>query len=556
MVEEGKRKTGIMFGSRMSTIWVDARTGQGVTSDGAAVRPVIRGQRKNPNLTDLLDTAANYGARRIMLTGRAPEPTPGTRHWLLVNTPGWANTGSHTQQPIAGRFEHEKTKFKTEVRTAAEWFGDLDLSPKQAREAWDLTQSFIQRIDDRQHLLMTPSRTGLSLWWLSLPRDSQSRTRGPKGNGGGNLRIPPSIPDDIDADLSNVRGQHHIEHLVAGDYASKHDDCVPMIDPAKTPRIDRFTYVDGRFMYASLGRELGVGPGIRLNRAESWELLQDKDGQYARAVFQIRFTVPENWNHIGIFGVKHENVRDGWFFPNRPGATHVTWADAAEVFVGLQYGWIIDPLQGIVFNRKARPMDVYMKRIDDLRSAAAGDESIPRMLRHAIVGALRNILIQSVGALASRGTTRTVVVDSAFDVPQEAQGTVNPFGSRITYQESGDRQHRENYHPELAIQVWGRGRARLLSSPSGFGNHTAGALHLPPETLLGVNGDAIYTTAIPAWAIPEAHGGGDDGRTGRLRLKGIVEGNYLTPDTIARRDRLRKACEKAGPSLAWKPREA
>lgn len=542
MESEAKQKTGIMFGSEMPTIWIDARTGQGITSDGAAVKPVIGERRKNPNLTDLLDTAANYGARRIMLTGKLPEPTPGIRHWLLVQTKGWENTGSHTQQPIAGRFTHERTGFKTEVRTAAEWFGDLPLKPAELRDAWNYTERLVQTIEPRQHLLMTPSRTGLSLWWLSIPRDKNTRQ----------MRIPPTLSEDIDEDLNNVRGQHHIEHLVAGEYAGKHDDCIPMINPGKTPKIDRFTYVDGRFMYASLGRELGVGPGQRLNREGSWSLLQDPSGAYARAVYQIRFTVPEDWNHIGIFGVKHDNVRDGWFYPNKPGATHVTWADSAEVFVGLQYGWIIDPLQAIVFDRTKRPMDTYMKRIDELRSKAAENEGVPRMIRHAVVGALRNILIQSVGALASRGTTRTTVVDSAFDVPVEAQGTATAYGKRIAYQERGDRQHEVNYHPELAIQIWGRGRARLLSSPSSLGGHTAGALQIPPDTLIGVNGDAIYTSSIPQWALPEAHGGGDDGRTGRLRLKGIVEGNLTTPDTLSRRDRLRGQCEKNGPSLAWR----
>lgn len=532
--------TGIMFGSHTPTIWVDARTGQGVDDQGAPVHVRVGGRRRKPNILDLIEGALEYRARRVMLTGRVRVPTIGARHWLYTRTPGWTSLGHKASVPITARFQHDETKTRVEVRTAEEWFGNLPLNPAQAREAWDLTETVVQSIEPRQHLLYTPSRTGLSLWWVCLPRDKKTRR----------LIIPPKVSRDIDDDLNNVRGQHHTEHLVAGPSRTTHPDCVPLIDPTRTPRIDRFTYVDGKFMYGSLGRELGIGPGRRLNRAAAFEMLNDRDGMYERAVYEIRFTVPEDWHHIGIFGVKHENRDEGWFYPNRPGARHITWAEASEIYVALANGWLVEPLQAIVF-RRARPMDNYMSAIDRKRDEIEHRQDLSVMLRRAVVASLRAILIQSIGGLASRGASKTITTDSAFSIPAEYRHTVVRHGDVFTYQVPGDRWDSVNYHPELAVQIWGRGRSKLLNAPSALGNGTAGALHVPADSLIGVNGDAVYTTEIPRWALPARFGGGDDGRIGRLRIKGILDTPHTTPVLLARRDALRTQSEKAGPRAAW-----
>lgn len=541
---ETGRATGITYGSRIPTIWVDAKTGQGVTQDGTPVTPKIGPRRKFPNLTDLLDTAASYGARRIMLCGEKPEPAPGVRHWLLVQTPEWKATGHKLRAPMVGRFEHAKTGQKVDVRTAGEWFPKvsdpdsdddtpLPLKPWQAREAWDVTEKVIQDMLPKQFLLYTPSRTGMSMWWQSLPRDK-----------GKELILPPAVDRDIAADLHRTSGQHHVEHLVAGEYASQHPDSVALIDPAEHPRIDTFSYVDGRFMYAALGRELGVGPGIRLNRAAAYELMTTDP--YARAWYEVRFTVPESWRHIGILGVQHDNPAEGWFYPNRPGARHITWADAAEIAVAQAAGWLIEPLQAIRW-QKARPLDNFMSRLNKAREAVERNEELPWMLRKAVSSALRQITIQTVGSFASRGTSKTVLVESALDIPAEYQSRVTRHGKLFAYEAPGDRWESQNYHPELAVQVWGRGRARLLLAPTAAGLNNGGALRLPGESIIGVNGDAIYSTVVPAWSLPVSRDGADDGKTGRLRIKGAMRGSFKTPTTRESRDRLRDRAEKAGP---------
>ena len=525
-----------MTPKEMPTIWVDYATGQGVTREGTRITPKLGERRKTPNLTDLLDTAASYGATRIMLTGRIPEPAPGSRHWLIVKTPNWNGGDVWTSATSpSGRFTHVSTGQEVQVRTVREWFGDVPLNPAQARLAWETLESVIVGVDDRARLMLSPARTGANLWAWSLPK------------------TVPLVPvsADVADELHMTSGQHHLEHLVAGPSFATHEYCVPLIDPAVTKKISAFAHVDGRFMYAALGRELGVGPGIRYNRAQAYELLTSDP--YARARYEVRFTVPSDWAHVGILPVRHENVSDGWYYPNRPGAVGVTWADASEVAVALRAGWGIDPLQAVVFN-KARPLDTFMDRMNRARERVLENPDMPPLLKRAVSDALRSILIQAIGNFASRGRTKVRTATSAFEIPPQYQASAERRGDVFTYRVPSERRPDNGlYHPEVAVQLWGRGRARVLSAPTAHDKFGGGALAVPGHTLVGINGDALYTTELPEWSMPVEHGGADDGKTGRLRLKSFIRGSFLTPASLDARTALRARADKAGPRAAWTP---
>lgn len=535
------------------TLWADYTSGRGVLSNGQAVPPKIGTGRKNPNLQDMLDTAAAVGAERIMFTGNVPANDRGVRHWLLVQTPGWnagwvdrgdREVGHWLGTPVTGRFERVAAPQRIEVKTAAEWFGSTPLSPEQARQAWDATAWYIGEAFKDQKLGKTPASTGTNLWAASLPYSLD----------------PEQVTDDIAAELHRTSGQHHLEHLVAGESFSTHEDCIPLVNPAETPRLENFAYVDGRFMYASLCRELGVGPGMRLNRADTFNML-DQD-PYARARVLVRFKVPETWNHVGIFGVQHRKAEDGWYYPNRPGAIGETWADTAELHVAKKAGWLLDPIESVVFtkttvNKKgetvaARPLDTFANRIIKIRERVNDDPDMPLAIKAGVGAALRAIMIQTIGAFSSRGRSSTVVAWSPQDVPAQYQPTVRREGKAFIYKvpTMESSQIRPYYRPELAAQVWARGRARVLLGPSALGADTAGALTVPPQTLLGINGDAIYTSFVPQWSKPTEHGGGDDGKMGRLRLQGVLE-NVKTPTTKEDRDRMRVRAVKNGTDSAF-----
>jgi hypothetical protein len=535
------------------TLFADYTTGRGVLSNGEYVKPKIGERRKNPNLADMLDTAASVGAERIMFTGNVPDNDPGAdkrevRHWLLVQTPGWEAgwmgrdgqmQGHWTGKPVTGRFERKATGQRIEVRTAAEWFGNTPLNPEQARQSWDATAFLIGKAFNDAKLGKTPAATGTNLWAASLPFGLD----------------PEQVSDDIAQELHRTSGQHHLEHLVAGPSFSTHEDCVPLVDPVAAPKLETFAYVDGRFMYASLCRELGIGPGQRLNRADTADLMERDP--YARARVYVRFVVPAGWRHVGIFGVQHKRSELGWYYPNRPGATGEAWADMSEIHVARKMGWLVEPLESVEFTKTtpgkegkivaARPLDTFANRIMKIRETVEEDPEMPLPVKAGVSAALRAIMIQTIGAFASRGRGSTVVVWSPQDVPAQYLASVERRGEAYVYTLPAplSSQHMPYYRPELAVQVWARGRAKVLLGPSALGPDTAGALVVPPETLLGINGDAIYTTFVPGWSTPTAHGGGDDGKIGRLRLQGVLS-NVKTPASKDERDRLRVKAVKAG----------
>src|SRR5699024_5119606 len=244
-----------------------------------------------------------------------------------------------------------------------------------------------------------------------------------------------------------------------------------------------------------------------------------------------------------------------------------TWADAAELFVARRAGWQVTPLEAVEFSEvmeqarkrfhgddpfarrgttKARPLDLCAEKLIKARENVANDPEVDERLKKPVGAALRAILIQSIGNFASRGRGNTGVVYDPKDIPPQYADTVEQKGKAWIYkipQQLNSRQ-KAFYRPEFAAQIWGRGRAKVLSTKTG--GQQAGALALPGESIIGINGDAIYTTAPPPhWAIPINQGGYEDGKAGRLRLQGHLDGPLKPPMTRSDRDKLRIKSQNA-----------
>lgn len=287
-----------------------------------------------------------------------------------------------------------------------------------------------------------------------------------------------------------------------------------------------------------------------------------EESPFAPARYRIGFTVPQGWNHLGIWGVKLPGSTSQWYWPNRPGARAETWVDAAELRVGMAHGWRPDAfIEAVEFSAKkpamrgdtrlvaARPLDTFAERLANAR-AAVEIAQVEEAVKEAARSALRAVLLETIGAFASRGRRSTVTVSSTFEVPEQYQSSIRIWGDRITYQAGSPatQRQRQFYHPELAAQVWGRARARVLDGTKAA---PAGALHLAPQQLIGINGDAVYATVVPSWALPTDRGGFDDGKVGKLRLKGALSGPVPVPVTRAQREALMHQAEAAGPWAGW-----
>lgn len=521
-------------------LWLDSKSGTGYTSRGHKVNPSMGGRRTvNPSLLDILETAATEGAEMVLLTGGGLKAAKDGGHWATAETAGWEH-GNHwiDSNNVTARYRHTVTGTAVTIGLASNWFGSVPVNPEQANKAWGVLSHFITKVEPKLSPMRSAGKTGAFLWGFGvLPTKFD----------------PPALDGWIADLLHQTSGQGHIEHLVAGDYAAKHPDCVPLIDPKQTPTIDSFAVIDGRFMYASVCKELGVGPVHELGQSDAADLWQENP--YAKARYRVRFTVPKDWDHIGILGMRDETNRDTWLYPNRPGSRNETWADHRELIVAAKHGWVIEPLEALRFTEKMRPLDTFAERIIRLRSevdSGYGKGYDPVAL-DAAMAALRAILLHGIGRFAMRGQDTMKLANSIDAVPSDAMGTLlelpdGQFSYRSRAGLSEDDQ--TFYHPELAAQVWGWARANVLDANTKSG-HRTGALNVDPRTLIGIETDAIYTTSLPRWAAPVEHGGADDGMVGRLRLKGFTTGRMKTPETLEARETLKKRAEKADKSKVW-----
>lgn len=547
------------------TAFMDYETGYGVTSDGVPFKAAPGARRQKPNLVDKLNAAAQLRVAgqpvtRIFLTGKVPRNDRNTRHWLLTQTPGWETPRGHwLGTPPTGRFDNIETGQRIDVKVSSEWFGKINLTPNQARSAWSTLESILSHffrsdLTGGSPLMLTPAATGQNLWATSLPKNY----------------APIPVDPDIAEDLHRTSTQHHLDHLVLGPAMPQHPDVVPMIDPRHTPQLDGFAYTDGRFMYSALCSELGTGPGHRLTAKQCEDLW--RENQYVRARFAVEFTVPDTWEHVGIFGIPFEDKTHGWYYPNRPGATGQAWIDASELFVAQKFGWHFRFLEGILFTTEkkaqrkrfepgadeatrrlvnARPLDTWANRLSEAREVVDNRPDLHPAVAKAISAALRAIVIQSIGAFASRGRSATAITYDHTSIPGKYLDGVIRKGNAFIYTLPQNHNPRQQafYRPEFAVQVWGRGRARVLHHTvrrKGFAPVQTGALTLPGRSIIGINGDAIYSSVLPSWSLPEANGGADDGRAGLLRLQGWLPGPVKTPVLRADRDKLRDRAVKAG----------
>lgn len=533
-------KPRVMHPKNEETFWVDYPTGWAIDPQGNKAQIIPGRGRKKANLADVLDTAYQIGVQRIVYC-RVPETREGTRHWLYVETPGW-EPGTHWLEPPTGRFtkvarESDEEPYAAEVRTAGEWF-PADVNPSVARDAWSLLWRIIEGLSAGSRsigLMKTPGATGANLWAASLPR---------------NLDLP-ETPADIREELHSNSGQHHIDHFVTGGECDC-GNCRPLVAPDAKGQLPGFYYVDGRFMYASVCRELGVG-GRRMTAEQATDLFLFQDrGRYERAWYKITARVPKGWRHLGLLAAKKPDTMD-WHYPNRPGAKFTTWADAAEVDLAMSCEWGVEIHEGIRF-QKARVMDTWADRLKAARETAQRDEMIDPDVRRAVTTALRSILLYGIGALYSRGRDVEKSAPTRYEVPEEYRHLAEEHGNRYIWREPAKKNTAgsDRYWPELTAQVWGRARARVLSTPTAHGiDQRGGALAVDPSTLIGINGDAIYTTTLPEWSLPTGLGGGDDGKVGRLRLQGAIPRPVAAPMDRDERNALRVRAEREGTGLVY-----
>ncbi|MCW2897767.1 MAG: hypothetical protein JWO67_32 [Streptosporangiaceae bacterium] len=501
----------------MSTAFLDARTAGGVHADG---RPIPAQVKRDATVVHYLRAAHAAGVERVYLTGPRPRLSAAERRegatsaaaWLFVPAPGWSPAGHYIDGHAldVARFVHDQAGARVELRRAAEWFGWGDYTPRTAADAWrQLGTVHARAFGTGAKLLASPAGTAQDGWTRTLPRDADV----------------PQLSDELQELVRTTAVQHHVDFV-------HHTEPLP-----------GFVYMDGRFMFAALTKELGVGPVTR-DRVDSigcglGEACTHKPKcGYERARYKVTATVPRGWPYLGMLPV---NVGDqAWEWPRQPGGRFTTWVDGAEAKLAREWGWELQVHERLLFTR-GRPLDTWTDKLARARATvdAVPDDQADDNVRRMVKGALRAMLVQGIGAFHSTGRNMTRV---AFD----------PFGEDVTaarraglavrdvaagvfvWQEPQPLTGRAALfrHPEWSAAVWGRSHARLLA------HRDTGVLTVDPSRVIGVRGDAVYLTHDPDWF--------DDGANGRLRVKGRLPGPIPAPADMNALNVLRERAEKAG----------
>lgn len=459
-----------------TTAFLDWTTGEGITDDGRAWHlgahaPVAR----------IVEHAAVEKVARVMLTGPRPHAADPDlwRAWSTAAPEGW-EIGHHDGTMPILRFRDEVAR--VEVMRAAMWWGSEIRSPDVCRLAW---LELAAAIGDRWPgavLMTTPATTGRDLLARSIPEGTEW----------------PCLPDDLAQLIRETSGQGRIQWLGTS---------------ART--LDAVYGYDGRVMYAALCREL---PGGRCEHIPG-----EPSSTHARCRVRATWTVPEDWRHVGLLGMRDDN--GGWTYPDRPGERGTGWIDGAELHMARRWGWSVKVHEALIWPQRAGragPLDGWSKRLVDLlalyRPVAATDP-----VAYAVGRALRQIIITTVGALVGTGQVVTRATPLGDPIPADA---VSPHVADgvVMWGERRPAAWPQMVHPEWSAAVWARCRARILDGPPCRGRRT-GALHVHPDHLLAIRTDALYVTSDPRWP--------DDGGAGRLRRTMVRRGPLRAPQSPA-----------------------
>lgn len=486
------------------TLWLDPWSGAGVSPDSRAL-PLRTAPGALMPLRDVLQLVEDFRATRVMLTGERVG-----RAWFLTPLEHPWSHGSHhlDHETPTGRYRHALGA-DVEVRRTAEWFGAGDYSPRTAAEAWEAAGVLLSRTHRTGAALMrSPGATGRDLWLRAA---------------GG--EVPDPLPEDLQALIRSTSPQHRIEVM-----------------PAFTPTVPGVWILDGRFMYAALTNGLGSGPVTMLTGRAAREAFEADP--FGRARYRVRFAAPRSWaaeapHAPGLFLARAGDLAsDGWHCP----MAGETWADAAEVDLAVRCGWAVTFLEGIRFT-PGRPLDAWAARLVKAREQATDDKlgDAAPLVRSAV----RSILLHGIGAFHSSGQDETTVTRSpmvapdgdGWDAPDVLENGTALWRRR---RETTNPRSLAMAHPEWSSQVWGRAHARILRSPTSDRSVSAGILGTELGETMAVYGDALMTSRRPRFADL------DDGKVGRLRVKGHLCGPVPWPTNARERDELTHAAEAAG----------
>ncbi|WP_267246173.1 hypothetical protein [Streptomyces sp. PR69] len=435
--------------------------------------------------------------------------------WLNAPIPGWrTDTGRgkdkmaghfvHPRNPV-GRYQSDNGQHHVEIRSVGEWFDPEGAAPTVVRDAFVLLWKTLRAHWNDAVLMGSPSQTGRDLWTRTIP------TRGQHADG------YPVLSEELRGLLHATAGQGRTELITP---------------PAVPDQLPALVEYDRTFAYAKHTWKSPVGTPRRITAA-TFASLSEKDqikALYGCGHWQVRVTVPDTWNHVGILPAPAPGDR-AWHYPAQPGTTFTTWAGGPEIHTALAnpiQPWRIEILDGLLFD-DGKPLDDWAKKLKEAWATLAAQSDLhgdpaQRQAARLASRAVRSLLLYGIGSFAQRPrmVTGTTPRTMERDVPADAE-IIGFTDEQITWQRPTGFTRDPNAHPEWAAAIWSGARAALLSQRHREDNIHAGALHAPPGSVVAFRTDAVYLTTPQPWPYR--------GQPGDYLRKGHLAGPVTAPTT-------------------------
>ncbi|MEV6680715.1 Mucin-19 [Streptomyces erythrochromogenes] len=440
---------------------------------------------------------------------RYPYLRDAVRAWLDAPMPsGWTAETRRGKDSMAGHFIHERNPVgrwqrgnsHVQIRNVAEWFDPDGADVAVVRHAFTLLWEGLKKEWPDVVLMGSPSQTGRDLWTRTIPTKAGARW----------IDGYPVMSDEIRQLLHATSGQGRTELIT------------PPRVPAQLPQLHEFdrTLAYGKHTWTS-----GVGAPQRVTARAfaSWSAKEQSNALFAPGHWQVKVTIPDGWNHVGIlpFAIEGEKA---WSYPHEAGRTFTTWCGGAEVNLALRnplVPWKVEILDGLLWEA-GTPLKDWSEKLKTIwgaleaAAALAGSDELRQSYKLAS-RAVRSILLYGIGSFAQRPTTTTGTVPAGRQDQIPPGGRILSMdGETITWERTRMSRN-ENAHPEWCTGVWSAARAALLSTRAKTADGTTthvGALHLPAGSIVAFRTDAIYTTAAADWPY--------NGESGDYRLKGVL----------------------------------
>ncbi|MFF5976936.1 hypothetical protein ACFY7C_36075 [Streptomyces sp. NPDC012769] len=464
------------------------------------------------------------GTERIFITAGDPWHHQADQHaflkdavaaWLGAPIPGWRTDTGHGKDKMAGHFVHPRNpvgryqsdngQHHVEIRSVGEWFDPEGADPTTVRDAFVLLWKALRTHWNDAVLMGSPSQTGRDLWTRTIP------TRGQHAEG------YPVLSEELRGLLHATAGQGRTE----------------LITPPRVPeQLPALVEYDRTFAYAKHTWKSPVGTPRRVTATTfaSWSEKEQIKALYGCGHWQVRVTVPDTWNHVGLLPAPAPGDR-AWHYPATPGSTFTTWAGGPEIHTALTnpiQPWRVEILDGLLWD-DGKPLDDWSKKLKEAWSSLAAQADLhgdphQRQAARLASRAVRSLLLYGIGSFAQRPrmVTGTTPRTHEREVPADAE-IISFTDETITWQRPTGFARDPNAHPEWAAAIWSGARAALLNQRHRDDNAYAGALHTPPGSVVAFRTDAVYLTTPQPWPY--------HGQPGDYLNKGHLTGPVPAPAT-------------------------